>query len=198
MIRAFFAALALVALASCSPKNLNEPPPDLGDFALGHNIVVASKMQKGPVSRDATEDEWVNALKSAVDDRFGRYDGDNLYHFGISVEGYMLAPKGVPLVYTPKSALIINVTVWDDARNRKLNSKPFQLTAFEDTNEDSLVIGSGWGRTKQQQLDGLSYNAIYTIEKWLLENHQNYQWFVPGGSPSEPPEQEGPVVTGGQ
>ncbi len=195
MIRAIVAFLALAMLASCSPKNLNQPPPDLGDFTLGHNVVVASKMQKGPVSRDATEAEWTNALKSAVDARFGRYEGDRLYHFGISVEGYMLAPKGVPLVYTPKSALVINVTVWDDAKNRKMNSTPYQITVLEDTNEDSLLIGSGWGRTKQEQIAGLSYNAVYGVEKWLVENYQSFDWFT-GGAAKEPPKQELPTYEG--
>lgn len=195
MIRALVAALILPVLVACSPKNLNEPPPNLGDFSLGHNVVVASKMRKGPVSRDATEEEWVTALKSAVDQRFGRYDGEKLYHLGISVEGYMLAPKGVPVVYTPKSALVLNVTVWDDAKGKKMNSVPYQVTIFEDTNQDSLIIGSGWGRTKQEQIDGLSYNAIYNIEQWLVENFETLDWFT-GGTAKEPPKQEKPTFDG--
>lgn len=195
MLRLRILLVLLLGLAACSPKNLNEPPPELGDFSLGHNVVVASKMQKGPVSRDATEAEWTTALKKAVADRFGRYDGEKLYHIGISVEGYMLAPKGLPIVYTPKSALLINVTVWDDARGKKMNSEPYLITAFEDTNQDSLLIGSGWGRTKQEQINGLSYNAIYEVEKWLVQNHKTLDWFT-GGVAKEPPKQEIPSVDG--
>lgn len=195
MIRALIATALLVGLVACSPKNLNEPPPDLGDFSLGHNVVVASKMRKGPVSRDATEEEWTSALKKAIDDRFGRYEGDKLYHLGVSVEGYLLAPKGLPIVYTPKSALYIQVTVWDDAKNKKINSKPYLIQALEDTNEDSLIIGSGWGRTKQEQLDGLSYNAVYLLEQWLVENHETLDWFTPGEA-QDIPEQEAPRVQG--
>ena len=48
----------------------------LGRFLLGLNLVVSDTMQKGPVSRTASGDEWQTALKAAVQDRFGRYDGD--------------------------------------------------------------------------------------------------------------------------
>lgn len=188
MIRVLTLCLGFVLLAACTPQNLNDPPVFLGDFKLGHNVVVASKMQKGPVSRNATEEEWVGALSDAVSKRFGRYEGEGLYHFGISVEGYMLAPPGVPLVYTPKSALIINVTVWDDARGKKLNEKPFQLTAFENTDQDSILIGSGWGRSKEKQLAGLSYNAVYAIEKWLVEQMETRGWFTGGPIREAPPE----------
>ncbi len=195
MIRAFVAAALLIGLAACTPQNLKDPPADLGNFSLGHNIVIASKMRKGPVSRDATEEEWTTNLKGAIADRFGRYEGDKLYHFGVSIEGYMLAPKGVPLVYTPKSALLVQITVWDDAKNKKMNSEPFLITAFEDTNEDSLVIGSGWGRTKNEQLKMLSYNAAYEIEKWLVENYKTLDWFTDKPA-KEPPKQEVPQMDG--
>lgn len=195
MIRVLFAALLVALTASCATKTLEGPQADLGNFSLGHNVVVAPKMQKGPVSRDATEEEWTTALKSAMAARFGRYEGDKLYHLGISVEGYMLAPPGVPLVYTPKSALIINVTVWDDARKKKLNSKPYQIAVLESTNEDSILIGSGWGRSKQEQIDGLSFNAAYALEKWLAENRKTLNWFS-DVAPLEPPKQERPIVEG--
>lgn len=196
MIRVFLFLSAFLALIGCTPKNLDQPPADLGNFSLGHNVVVATKMQKGPVSRDATQDEWTKALKFAVDRRFGRYDSDKLYHFGVSVEGYMLAPPGLPLVYTPKSALILNVTVWDDSLGKKMNDTPHQITVLEDTNQDSILIGSGWGRTKEEQIAGLSYNAIYAIEDWLLEQKEQLNWFtdqpILAEAPPDPNKSDGP------
>ncbi|MEO1734331.1 MAG: hypothetical protein AAFR45_11990 [Pseudomonadota bacterium] len=170
--------VGLVWLAGCTAKDLNEPPVPLGDFKLGHNIVIASKMQQGPISRKASEEDWVTNLTEAFDDRFGRYAGEGLYHFGVSVEGFMLAPPGVPLVYTPKSALIINVTVWDDGYGRKLNDEPRQFTIVEDTDQNSLIIGSGIGRSREEQLDGLSYNAAKAIENWLVVMNQEFAWFT--------------------
>ena len=156
MIR-IFACLALSALLlGCTADDGLRPPQDLGAFRLGHNVVIASKMKKGPISRDATPEEWVDTLKTAVADRFGRYEGNQLYHLGISVEGYMLAPPGVPVVYNPRSALIINVTVWDDAAASKLNAEPETFTILEDTTGESFAVGSGHSRTKEEQMQGLA------------------------------------------
>lgn len=172
--------LALSFLAACTPAaNPEDPLADLGAFRLGHNVVIASKAQQGPVSRSATPEEWVDVLRTAVARRFGRYEGDQLYHFGISVEGFMLAPPGVPLVYTPKSVLIINVTVWDDAANAKLNPEVKQLTIFETTTQGTFLIGSGHNRTKEEQMQGLAANAVREIEKWMLEEKAAKGWFLP-------------------
>lgn len=177
MTRIFALLTILVFVAGCTPATPDEPLEALGEFSLGHNVVVANKMQKGPISRNATEDEWVNALKGAVAERFEQYQGAQLYHIGISVEGYMLAPKGIPVLYSPKSALIINVTAWDDAAGKKLNEKTEQFTVFESTSSDTLLIGSGRERTKADQLKGLSRNAVGLIEAWLLEQHKAHGWF---------------------
>ncbi|MFC3118966.1 hypothetical protein ACFOHS_15070 [Jhaorihella thermophila] len=90
---ALVAGLAFLAGCGAQPPISEEPKLQLGDFSLGHNIVVAPKMQKGPVSREATKEEWIDALTNAFAERLGRYDGDKLYHLGVSVEGYMLAPR---------------------------------------------------------------------------------------------------------
>lgn len=194
MKRIFALVLGLVILAGCAGQNdLNQRPVPLGDFKLGHNVVVASKMQKGPVSRDVSEEEWKAALTKAIDDRFGakRYDGDGLYHLGVSVEGYMLAPTGLPVVYKPKSALILNVTVWDDAAGKKYHDEPYQITVLEDTDAESFVIGSGATRTKEEQMAGLSYNAVKAIETWLIEQHEQWGWFTPNAT-YNPPREERP------
>ena len=110
MIRIFAVLGILAMLSACAPMATPEDPlADLGAFRLGHNVVVASKARTGPISRAATTQEWEAVMKNAIANRFGRYQGDQLYHLGISVEGFMLAPPGLPLVYTPKSALIVNV-----------------------------------------------------------------------------------------
>ena len=172
--------VGLVFLSACTATDpYADPPADLGAFRLGHNVVIASKAQKGPVSRDATPEEWVAALRPAVDRRFGQYQGDQLYHIGLSVEGYMLAPPGIPILYKPKSALIINVTVWDDAAGQKLNEKPKQFTVFEQTTGGSFVLGSGHERTKEEQMAGLAANAMRQVEKWLIEEREANGWFDP-------------------
>ncbi|MCR9126270.1 MAG: hypothetical protein NXH82_09085 [Rhodobacteraceae bacterium] len=173
---AWFCGLAL--LAACTVNDLDQPPAPLGAFQLGHNIVVASKMQKVPISRPATEEEWITAMTAAIDERFGRYDGDQLYHFGISIEGFALAPPGVPLVANPKSVLAINVTVWDDAAASKLNDEVRQFIVFEN-DPGNFIVGSGLTNTREEQMQNLARSAAKTIERWLVSQNREVGWFAP-------------------
>jgi hypothetical protein len=169
----------LVGLSACTDANdLNEPPADLGAFKLGHNIVVAPNMTKGPVSRTASAEEWVASLTEAVSERFGRYDGTKLIHFGISVEGYVLAQPGIPIIASPKSVLIINITAWDDAAGAKLNTEPKQITVMESFSGKSF-LGSGLTQSKEVQMQNLSRNAAKLIEDYLSRQHMEKGWFVP-------------------
>jgi hypothetical protein len=168
---AFAACLSL--LVACGTNDLAEPPVALGDFALGLNIVVADNVQKVPISRSATPEEWEVAVKKAVADRFGRYQGSKLYNIGISVDGFALAPPGIPVVAAPKSILVVTANIWDDAAGKKLNAEGKQLTVFESLSGET-VIGTGLTRTKAQQMEALSYNAVKSVERWLLENPE---WF---------------------
>ena len=178
MIRIFALLTGLAVLAGCATRVQDVPPVELGEFSLGHNIVVASKMQQGPISRDATAEEWKSTLTAAVEKRFGGFDGEQLYHFGISVEGFMLAPEGVPLIYNPRSMLIINLTVWDDAAGKKLNEEVRQFTVLEDTTGNTVFLGSGRQRTKQEQMDGLAANAMDQIGEWLVQQNAEFGWFA--------------------
>lgn len=173
VLRSVALVLGLGLLAGCQTNDLSEPPVPLGDFALGLNIAVADKMQKVPISRDATADEWEAALTKAMEARFGRYEGSKLYNFGISIDAFALAPPGVPLVLKPKSALVITVTVWDDAAQTKLNAEGKQLTIFEKMSGET-VIGSGLTQSKEKQMEVLAYNAAKAVEGWLLDNPE---WF---------------------
>jgi hypothetical protein len=177
--------LAALAVAACARQDVAEAPlKDLGEFRLGHNVVVAPKMQKVPVSREATEEEWISSLTNAFAERMGRYEGSQLYHLGVSVEGYALAPPGLPLVAAPKSALVILVTVWDDAAATKLNEEPEQLVIFEDFGEGAIV-GSGMVNTREEQLQNLSVNAAARLERFLAEMHEEKGWFALREAPAE-------------
>jgi len=177
MTRLIAVLLSVVMLAACNgAADLNKAPVGLGDFNLVHNIAVASKAQKGPLSRTASQEQLVKALTDATAERFGRYNGARDYHFGMSIEGYNLAVPGVPLVLAPKSVLIINVTVWDDAKNKKLTPKPHQITVFESFDQGPIV-GSGYTKSAEEQLKNLSQNAAKSIEKFLVKQNNAEGWF---------------------
>ena len=179
MMRAILGVVMMAVLAACSAgTDLDEPPVPLGDFRLEHNIVIASKAQRSPVSRAATEEQLAGTMRAAIAERFGRYNGASRYHFGISVEGYALAPPGVPLVLAPKSALIINVTVYDDAAGKKLNDTPEQITVLETFGADT-ILGTGYTMTAEEQLVELSRNAAKAVERYLLTQQEEQGWFEP-------------------
>ncbi|MCV2892987.1 hypothetical protein [Lentibacter sp. XHP0401] len=177
MLRRFFLLAALGMLAACAnPDDLDQPAVDLGNFRLGHNIVVAPKFEKGPLSREKPKEEWVEAVTARIAERFDRYEGDKLYHFGVSLEGYVLAQPGIPVVASPKSALVIRITVWDDAANKKLNEKAHQIVVFEQLSGEQ-VIGSGLTQSAEEQLENLSKNAAKMIELWLVRQNASEGWF---------------------
>lgn len=175
MARLLAALTALVLLAACGGNDLSAPPEDFGDFQLGYNIVVAKNAKPVGPSRPATAAEWETALKLAMQERIGRYQGDKLYHIGIGVDGYALAIPGIPLVLSPKSALAITVNVWDDAAQRTVNSEPKKFTVFESLSGET-VVGSGLTQSREQQMQNLSRNAARLINDWLIENKA---WFTP-------------------
>lgn len=168
-------SLALLSACAVSRDDLDLTPAPLGDFYLGHNIVVAANMVQGPLSRTATPEEWEEALRSAIDARFSRFDGDKLYHIAVSVDGYVLAQPGIPVVAAPRSALIFGVTIWDDAAGGKINDTPHRITVLENLSGDT-VVGSGLTSTAEEQMERLAFNAARAIERWMRENED---WFTP-------------------
>ncbi|MDG1181218.1 MAG: hypothetical protein P8N30_00615 [Tateyamaria sp.] len=184
MMRVLAVLMTFAMLAACNgAADLNKAPVGLGDFNLVHNIAVAPKAVKGPLSREVSKEELTKALTDATQERFGRYSGTRDYHFGMSVEGYVLAQPGIPLVFAPKSILIINLTVWDDALNKKLNEKPHQITVLESLDQGPIV-GSGYTKSAQEQLKNLAQNTAKQIESYLVKQNKENGWFE--GS-TEPP-----------
>lgn len=180
IMRIVGAVLAVAVLAACDPRaDLEDTPVDFGPFVLGHNITVARDPTVGPGSIRVTEEEWQAAMTGAIADRFGRYQGDRLYHFGISVDGYFLTSldAGVPGVPGLKSLLILTVTLWDDALGRKLNEEAHEVQVV------SAFTGAGPFPTKETLLETLTAQGAKQIERWMLENPD---WFRPPfGEPGE-------------
>lgn len=184
MLRRLAALIAVLGLAACTNvSDLDKAPAYLGNFALGHNVVVAPNLTKGPASRDASKEEWIEAMKTSIDERFGRYEGAKLYHLGISVEGYVLAIPGIPLVAAPKSVLIVKVTAWDDARQVKLNLEPETITVIESISGNT-IISSGLTQSKEKQMENLSRNAAKQIQNWLVRQNNEFGWFEDDGQPA--------------
>ncbi len=178
-MRYIVSILMLLALAACSApvRDLQKPPVPLGDFRLGHNVVVTPKTQKVPLGRELDKSVMETMLKEAVAERFGRYEGDGLVHLGISIESYFLAPPGVPIVASPKSAMIILLSVWDDTSNKKLTTEPLQIVAVESIDQGPL-IGSGYTKSAEQQFQNLCRNAAKQIETYLVERREEDGWFA--------------------
>lgn len=168
--RNLFLGGAVATLAACSlPADVDAPQIAMGDFRLGHNIVVVNEPEVGPFSRLAEDDVWKEALIGAIDRRFGGYDGDKYYHIGTKIDMYVLALPGVPVVFTPKSVLVVTVNVWDDAAGEKVNEEAKALTIFEGVSAETL-FSSGLTQNKKQQMTKLADNAAKAIQDWILEN----------------------------
>jgi len=168
-VRTLFLLAGLTLLAACETNDLKKPPVPLGDFVLGINVAAADQAQVPGISRKVTADDWKSAIETAMADRFGRYEGSRIYNFAIRVDGYVLAPPGIPVIASPRSALIITVYVYDDATQTLLNPEGKQLVMVEGISPESF-IGSGITQTKTQQLARMSYRAALAVQKYLLEN----------------------------
>ena len=176
MKQAFLGLLVLTLVACGAEEDLSLTPEPLGQFRLGHNIAIADNVQLGPFSREMSEDDIEATVQNAVAKRLRRYDGDGLYHLGVVVGGLVLAQPGVPVVYSPKSVMIIDVTVFDNTTQKKLNEEPHRIFASEGFRNSVPFLGSGYVRGPEKQLENLSADAAKKIEDWLVENPD---WFTP-------------------
>ena len=182
MLRLIAALTLALGLAACAngQRDLENPATALGDFQLGFVEVVAPNLVKGPLSRDASAEEWTTAMEAALAERFTRQSGGKYYHIGVSLEGFVLAQPGVPVVLSPKSALIFRVTVWDDAAQAKLNAEPEQITVMESFSAET-VAGSGLTQSRDEQMRNLTTNGALQVERWLRRQMRDEGWF--GGLP---------------
>lgn len=182
-VRLVAALVSVALLVSCGRKEVEDERADLGDFRLGFSVVVADNAKKVPISRDATPEEWEAAVTKAIDDRFGRYveSGTKFYNFAVAVDGFALAPPGIPVVAAPKSVLAFSISIFDDATGTMLQpeKRGRQFIVFEELSGDTL-IGSGLTQTREEQMANLAASAAKQIEYWMRENRE---WF---GLPPKP------------
>lgn len=177
MYRVLLIAGVLLTLAACAAEeDLSLTPEPLGQFRLGHNIAIADNIKRGPFSRDFEEAQIETAVQNAVAKRLRRYDGDGLYHLGVVVGALVLAQPGVPVVYAPNSVMIVDVTVFDNTTQKKLNAEPERFTVGEGMRNAVPLLGSGYVRDADQQLENLSAALAQSIEAWLSKNPE---WFAP-------------------
>jgi len=170
-----FALLAAVAvlLSACeTPVDVTSAAArePLGDFKLGFAVAYADNAEKGPLSRDASEEEWETAIKAELQRVFGGYEGTRYYHLSLTVNGYVLAQPGIPVVASPKSALIVSLFVWDDKTQTKLVEDE-QFTITENLTGRS-ILGSGLTKSREEQLDELTKLAVGKVYDYLRENKQ--------------------------
>ncbi|MGR3364387.1 MAG: hypothetical protein ACU0CY_09430 [Maritimibacter harenae] len=166
-------AAAFLLSACATTSDLENVPEPMGRFLLGHVVTVVEEPEIGPFSREATDEAWEAAIDFAIEERFGRYDGDKYFHIATKVDGYALAMIGVPLIFTPKSVLVASVTVWDDEKGAPINEEPEIITVSEELGFDQL-IGTGLTKTADEQMLSLARSLAKSIHTWMLENPE---WF---------------------
>lgn len=164
-----FHLLVFMALTACGvgQQDLAENPDPIGNFRLGLVFAEAAPdLAKGPLSREKSPAEIGEAMTDALNKRFSRFDGSQFYHIGVTVRGYILARRGVPVVFSPKSTLVISIVVIEDATGTVLTPEPHEITVFEDLNAGTM-LGSGYTRTADEQLQSLAHAAARNVETWL-------------------------------
>ncbi|GAB1377714.1 hypothetical protein [Pararhodobacter sp.] len=181
---------ALIAGCSASGEDVGVMRPELGDFRLCYNIVTTNDAVQGPLSREADVEVFADRIRDEIDRRFGRYEGSRLYHLALHLDAYVLAVPGIPLVASPRSALIVSANVWDDALGRPLNEEPEQFTVLESAG-GSAIVGSGLTMSAEEQMTMLSQNAALRIETWLAEHPE---WFTQPEDLPETRETTGPTA----
>lgn len=174
MVRIAALLTLLVGLTACADatRDLARPVEALGDFRLGHNIVLAPNLEQYLVSREASEEELVTAVDEQMRKRFGRFDGGRYYHFGISIEAYSLPPPIVP----GKTFLAMRVTVWDDATQTKLNDETELVSAI-------LLLESRLATSREESIRAIAAEAAKQTEVWLRKQMDNEDWFRSTSAP---------------
>lgn len=170
-----FASIGLLmALGACATPDPEETPlAELGNFKLANAVVRTEAARKVGPSRTIELEEMDRVLTDTLTRRFSRYAGDKPYHIGVFVDGYALAYPFGPIVLSPKSLLVVSVTVFENKDLRKLNDPPKEIYILEQL-DGGTIFGSGYVRTKEQQLNNLANQLALAVERYMAANAE---WF---------------------
>ena len=166
-------------LLACEPEDLTLPPEPLGTFRFGHNVVVTEGVKRGPLSRSISGQTIQAVIQAEMKNRFARYEGDGLFHIGIKVDSFILAEPGIPLVFSPKTLMILGYNVWNDATGEKLFDEFRVISVLPDGQKSIPLVPSGFTNTADEQLAALARGAAKTIE-FELRKPENAAFFEPG------------------
>ena len=163
-------AVLLLALASCgeAPREIPAPEP-LGDFKIGHLVVFAKNAQMGPLSREAAPEEFESALRAELEPRLLPLKGSKFFNVAVSVDAYILAVPGVPIVASPSSGIVVSLNVFDDSAGVRILEENKRFTVAEKFSAKSF-FGSGLTQTKEEQIAGLARVVVEQIDAYMREN----------------------------
>ena len=155
------------------PSDISPIQP-IENFRLGHLVVKAENTQKGFFSRKASEQVLEDTLKNKLLISLSKQNGNHFFHISVVVSAYVLAKPGIPIILSPKSILIVDVSIFDDDSEQKVFDKPKRFSVFESLSSNTL-IGSGLTLTAEEQLDNLTTIATYKINQWLVSNKDIFE-----------------------
>ena len=75
-------------LWACAPTNRSAKVDPIGEFRVGHTVVVGKDMVQGPLSREADPQKIIDAIKQATSERLSVYDGSQYYHVAVKIDAY--------------------------------------------------------------------------------------------------------------
>ena len=172
-----FLIFSIACLVGCVSDIATQEKPDaIGEFRLGYAVVIGKEMIKGPLSRVGDTEKIIAVVKEVIAKRLSVYEGGQYYHVAVKIDAYVLGQPGIPLLISPKSALVMQVTVWDDDKKAKINEVPVQMTVLEGLSLKTF-IGSGLTQSAEVQIANLGEAAALRIEDWIRKQHEAEGWF---------------------
>ena len=137
--------------------------PLLGNFRLGHNIVVSesAEMRLGQAS-DLTSSDVERLLTEGIAERFGYLSGSRLYHLGIAIDGVVCNPDGRNV-----AGVALSFNIWDDDLGQKIHDAPYAIRMQEPLHD--LSIPYHRATCLERVIDSIE-SSIDLIEIILLMN----------------------------
>ncbi len=152
-------------------RSRRKPVEPLGQFQAGPRRSSWPQRRQGPRHRaDATTMNGSPGSMRRSSRRFRRYDGDQFYHLGVRVEGYVLAAPGIPLVVRAQIGVIVTVTVCGRRRGHEAERRSPSRSPCSKRCRARRSSASGLTQTKEEQLTAAVAERRPEIENWLREH----------------------------